>query len=63
LQPLNEPLTTVVFNAGPSDVDTVIVDGEIVKSGGALVGPHVDRARQLIAASNERLMTRARASS
>jgi cytosine/adenosine deaminase-related metal-dependent hydrolase len=57
LQPLNQPLTTVVMNAGPSDVDTVIVDGETVKSGGQLVGPHVERARQLIAASNERLMT------
>jgi cytosine/adenosine deaminase-related metal-dependent hydrolase len=57
LQPLNEPLTTVVMNAGPSDVDTVIVDGETVKSGGQLVGPHVERARQLIAGSNERLMT------
>lgn len=59
LQPLNEPLATVVMNAGTSDVDTVIVDGEIIKSGGQLVGPHVDRARQLIAASNERLMASA----
>jgi cytosine/adenosine deaminase-related metal-dependent hydrolase len=59
LQPLNDPVTTIVMNAGPSDVDTVIVGGEIVKSGGKLVGPHVERALQLIAASNERLMTRA----
>lgn len=57
LQPLNEPLATIVMNAGPSDISTVIVDGEIVKSEGALIGPLVDRARQLIAASNERLMT------
>jgi cytosine/adenosine deaminase-related metal-dependent hydrolase len=28
LQPLNEPLTTVVMNAGPADVDTVIVTGK-----------------------------------
>ena len=44
------------MNAGPSDVDTVIVDGEIVKAGGALVGPHAERARDLIHASNARLM-------
>ncbi len=56
LQPLNDAVTTVVMNAGPSDVDTVIVDGEIVKSGGALVGPHAERARELIGASNTRLM-------
>jgi 5-methylthioadenosine/S-adenosylhomocysteine deaminase len=49
------------MNAGPSDVDTVLVDGEIVKSGGELVGPRVQRARRLIAASNERLLTRAAA--
>ncbi|MFQ5427265.1 MAG: amidohydrolase family protein, partial [Gaiellales bacterium] len=57
LQPLNEPITTVVMNAGPADVDIVIVDGEIVKSEGALVGPNVERALQLASASNERLTT------
>jgi 5-methylthioadenosine/S-adenosylhomocysteine deaminase len=57
LQPLNEAVTTIVMNAGPSDVDTVVVAGEIVKSGGALVGPHVDRALALVVASNERLTT------
>ena len=57
LQPLNEPVTTIVMNAGPSDVDTVIVDGEIVKSGGALVGAHAERARELVKASNDRLMS------
>jgi len=56
LDPLNDPATSVVLNAGPSDVDTVIVDGEIVKSGGVLVGAHADRARELVAASNQRLV-------
>ena len=56
LHPLNDPVATIVMNAGPSDVDTVIVDGEIVKSGGLLVGAHADRAFELVAASNERLV-------
>lgn len=56
LHPLNDPVTTIVLNAGPSDVDTVIVAGEIVKSGGTLVGSHADRAFDLVADSNERLM-------
>jgi 5-methylthioadenosine/S-adenosylhomocysteine deaminase len=56
LDPLNDPATSVVLNAGPSDVDTVIVDGEIVKSGGVLVGAHADRARELVVASNQRLV-------
>jgi cytosine/adenosine deaminase-related metal-dependent hydrolase len=56
LHPLNDPVTTIVMNVGPTDVDTVILEGEIVKSGGRLVGPHADRAFELVAASNERLM-------
>jgi len=55
LQPLNAPVTSIVMNAGPSDVDTVIVEGEVVKTRGALVGPHAARARELIAASHHRL--------
>lgn len=61
LQPLNDPVTTIVMNAGPSDVDTVIVEGEVVKSGGAL-DPRAERALQLVSASNERLRTRTAAS-
>ena len=56
LSPLNDPVNTVVLNAGPADVDTVIVDGEIVKSGGALVGDIADQARELAAASSRRIL-------
>jgi 5-methylthioadenosine/S-adenosylhomocysteine deaminase len=55
LTPLNDPVNSVVLNAGPSDVDTVIVEGEIVKAGGVLTGQHADRARELVTASNQRL--------
>lgn len=61
LQPLNDAVTTIVTNAGPSDVDTVIVAGDILKSGGALAGPHAGRARELIAASNGRVAARTQA--
>ncbi|MFC3499617.1 amidohydrolase family protein [Micromonospora krabiensis] len=59
LAPLNDPITTIVLNAGPRDVDTVLVDGAIVKRDGRLVGPVADRARQLIEESRRRLFTRA----
>jgi cytosine/adenosine deaminase-related metal-dependent hydrolase len=55
LHPLNDAVTTIVMNAGPSDVDTVLVGGEIVKSGGRLVGRCAEQAFELIAASSERL--------
>jgi 5-methylthioadenosine/S-adenosylhomocysteine deaminase len=57
LDPLNDPVTSVVLNAGPCDVDTVIVDGEVVKSGGVPVGAYADRTRELVVASNQRLVS------
>ena len=56
LTPLNDPVSTIVLNAGPSDVDTVIVDGEVVKSAGVLTGMSVEGARDLALASNQRIL-------
>jgi len=50
-----DPVTTMVLGAGPSDVETVIAGGEIVKADGALVGAHVERARELMHQSRARL--------
>lgn len=43
MAPLGQIETTVVQSAAPSNVDTVIVDGRIVKRGGRLVGYDVAR--------------------
>ncbi|MFI6759414.1 amidohydrolase family protein [Micromonospora sp. NPDC050417] len=59
LSPLNDPITTIVLNAGPRDVDTVLVDGVVVKRHGRLVGPLAERARELIMESRSRLFSRA----
>jgi hypothetical protein len=45
----------LVLGAGPADVETVIVGGDIVKQGGRLVGPRVDAARKLMYDARERL--------
>jgi 5-methylthioadenosine/S-adenosylhomocysteine deaminase len=55
LQPLNDVATTIVFSAGPGNVDTVILDGRIVKQGGHMVGIDLDRVRRLAAASRDRI--------
>lgn len=39
---LNNPVATVVTSAHPGNVDTVIIDGTVVKAGGELSFPHVD---------------------
>jgi 5-methylthioadenosine/S-adenosylhomocysteine deaminase len=57
----DDPVTTMVMNAGPADVETVIVSGEVMKHGGHLVGPHAEHARELIEQSRTRLRGRAAA--
>jgi len=51
-------IATMVLGAGPADVETVIVGGDIVKRDGQLVGEHVGKARKLMLASRERLRAR-----
>lgn len=53
-----DPVATLVLGAGPSDVETVVVGGDVVKDGGVLVGPHAQAARELVAASRRRIAER-----
>jgi 5-methylthioadenosine/S-adenosylhomocysteine deaminase len=55
LDGFGDPVSSLVMGAGPADVETVVVAGEILKADGALVGPHVERARELMRASRARL--------
>jgi cytosine/adenosine deaminase-related metal-dependent hydrolase len=49
---------TIVLGAGPADVETVIVGGDVVKRDGKLVGPHVEKARQLMYQTRDRIRAR-----
>ena len=51
-------IATMVLGAGPADVETVIVGGDIIKRDGRLVGEHIGKARELMLASRERLRAR-----
>ncbi|WP_305784370.1 amidohydrolase family protein [Symbioplanes lichenis] len=53
--PLTDPLAGYVLNARPSDIETVLVAGEIRKRGGRLVGGVDRRAIDLLTAAWERL--------
>jgi hypothetical protein len=37
-----DPVAVMVLGAGPADVETVIVEGDVVKRDGKLVGANVD---------------------
>src|SRR5271156_3067662 len=53
-----DSIATMVLGAGPADVETVIIGGEVVKQDGKLVGPHVGKARKLMLESRERIRAR-----
>jgi 5-methylthioadenosine/S-adenosylhomocysteine deaminase len=53
-----DSVATMVLGAGPADVETVIVGGEVVKRHRQLVGDHVEKARELMLASRERIRKR-----
>ena len=47
------------MGAGAADVETVVVGGDIVKSGGTLAGPMAEHARELMHESRANLRARA----
>ena len=53
--PYHDPTCAVVLSADVSNVDTVIIGGEVRKRGGRMLAD-VDRARQLVEASREALI-------
>jgi hypothetical protein len=55
--PVNNPVETVAFQAGVGNVDTVIVDGEVVKRDGALTNDTLTEERDAFEASAERVLS------
>jgi cytosine/adenosine deaminase-related metal-dependent hydrolase len=58
LDGFGDPVTTLVMGAGAADVETVIVEGELIKDEGSLLEPLASRARQLMRESRDRLRAR-----
>ncbi|WP_135365581.1 amidohydrolase family protein [Halosimplex halophilum] len=57
--PAHSPVQTAVFQSDPSHIDTVMVDGEVVKRDGRLTNPLVDEEFDRFVASGERLLDEA----
>src|SRR5580693_1701143 len=55
LDGFGDPVAVMVLGAGPADVETVIIGGDVVKRDGKLTGDHVDHALELMHAARERL--------
>jgi cytosine/adenosine deaminase-related metal-dependent hydrolase len=57
MTPLNDPVAAVVLHAGPADVDTVLVGGEVVKEAGRLANGRASTAVGLVESSRERIVS------
>lgn len=57
LRPVHDPVASVLFHAGPRDVDSVMVDGRFRKRAGRLLEQDLDRLLDDLAASGRRIMT------
>ena len=53
-----DPVTSLMMGAGAADVETVIVEGELIKHEGSLLEPLASQARQLMHESRDRLRAR-----
>ncbi|GAB2981052.1 amidohydrolase family protein [Streptomyces pseudoechinosporeus] len=58
MTPTHHPAGHIVFQAGRGDVDTVLVNGRVLKHRGTLIGVDLPRARQLAERSLEYLRSR-----
>ena len=56
MEPQNDPVANVVLHAGPADVDTVLVAGQVMKQGGVLTVPRAAQAGGLVEASRDRIV-------
>jgi cytosine/adenosine deaminase-related metal-dependent hydrolase len=59
MTPLNNPVGAFVYNAHPGLVDTILVDGRVVKRDGKLVGVDQARVRRLAIESRDDILRRA----
>ncbi|MDX6512287.1 MAG: 5-methylthioadenosine/S-adenosylhomocysteine deaminase, partial [Gaiellaceae bacterium] len=59
MTPLNNPVGAFVYNAHPGLVDTILVDGKVVKRDGKLLGVDAARVRRLAIESRDDIMRRA----
>ena len=57
--PSHSPIQTAVFQSDPSHIDTVLVDGDVVKRDGKLTNPKVTEEFDRFVASGERLIDEA----
>ena len=54
--PIHDPVSSILFHSNPSDIDTVIINGNIVKRNGDLLVRDLNNHLSLLANSGARIM-------
>jgi cytosine/adenosine deaminase-related metal-dependent hydrolase len=61
MRPVHDPAASILFHAGPRDVDTVMIAGQVKKRGGKLTATGLDSMLDRLAESGTRIMAAFRA--
>ncbi|PCI03362.1 MAG: cytosine deaminase [Hyphomicrobiales bacterium] len=56
MHPVNDPVASILFHANTGNVDTVLIDGNIVKQDGALTSPPSEQQMNQLATSGARII-------
>lgn len=56
MHPVNDPVASILFHANTGNVDTVLIDGNIVKRDGALITPPSEQQMNQLATSGTRII-------
>jgi cytosine/adenosine deaminase-related metal-dependent hydrolase len=54
--PVHDPITNVIMHASAADIESVLIAGKFVKRDGHLLAGNLDRERQALAASGQRIL-------
>ncbi len=60
LVPMHDPISSIIFHSNSSDIDTVIINGAILKQHGELVVANLDSKLDALADSGHRIMSQYR---
>jgi len=57
MRPVHDPVSTVIFQAGRADVETVMIAGRFVKRGGRLLASGLGRKIEALETSGRRIVS------
>ena len=60
MQPVHDPVNSVIMQTSLANIDTVMIAGKIIKHGGKLLHPQLHEGMALLKASGDRLMSELR---